>query len=356
LFSQEYTIVNPSPEDIYIKGTDGSRTFVSSKELKEETRMTIERHGPEFVKDQQNFILYDAILHRTKRGKPKKNAWTVKYGVEVRNMQKKCRKTIAHSSVKGFMWLLCSHALPVGSRMRGAEANQGCPRCGETETIKHMAFSCKWVNQLRSIVMKEWWARTGDPKWTDRHSFGEAFFGDTEGIKAEIFDTLNAITAHEGWKSRNKILYEGTPQLPPLAVANIVWTEMERTIVARLYKLHKQAKWWSRRETVELATPELVLEKTEGITKEMNDIASFLPQRAIPNTMAGIIKPVEAKVMTIDSEDYISFVSFPKMYPLTSWKWKLSTVKSNNEGTLDAHSDSEGEEEERGNSASESGE
>jgi hypothetical protein len=107
---------------------------------------------------------------------------------------------------------------------------------------------------------------------------------------------------------------------------------------------------------VELATPELVLEKTEGITKEMNDIASFLPQRAIPNTMAGIIKPVEAKVMTIDSEDYISFVSFPKMYPLTSWKWKLSTVKSNNEGTLDAHSDSEGEEEERGNSASESGE
>jgi hypothetical protein len=204
--------------------------------------------------------------------------------------------------------------------------------------------------------MKEWWARTGDPKWTDRHSFGEAFFGDTEGIKAEIFDTLNAITAHEGWKSRNKILYEGTPQLPPLVVANIVWTEMERTIVARLYKLHKQAKWWSRRETVELATPELVLEKTEGITKEMNDIASFLPQRAIPNTMAGIIKPVEAKVMTIDSEDYISFVSFPKMYPLTSWKWKLSTVKSNNEGTLDAHSDSEGEEEERGNSASESGE
>ena len=175
------------------------------------------------------------------------------------------------------MWLLCSHALPVGSRMRGEETKKECPRCGETETIKHMAFSCEWVQQLRTIVLKEWWARTGDSRWTDRHGFGAAFFNDKVGPKAEIFDALNAITAHEGWKSRNKMLYEETPQLPPLAVANIVWTEMENTIVARLNKLHKQTNWWSHRETVELATPELVLEKTEGISKEMKEIASFLP-------------------------------------------------------------------------------
>ena len=34
--------------------------------------MTIERHGPEFVKDQQNFVIYDALLYRTSRREPKK--------------------------------------------------------------------------------------------------------------------------------------------------------------------------------------------------------------------------------------------------------------------------------------------
>ena len=72
LFSKEYTIANPTPEEIYIKGTDGNKTFVNSKELKEEARMTIERHGPEFIKDQHNFIIYDAIIHRTNRKEPKK--------------------------------------------------------------------------------------------------------------------------------------------------------------------------------------------------------------------------------------------------------------------------------------------
>ena len=72
LFSKEYTIANPTPEEIYIKGTDGKKTFVNSKELKEEARMTIERHGPEFIKDQHNFIIYDAIIHRTNRKEPKK--------------------------------------------------------------------------------------------------------------------------------------------------------------------------------------------------------------------------------------------------------------------------------------------
>ena len=177
--------------------------------------MTIERHGLEFVKDQQNFVIYDALLYRTGRKEPKKNAWVTKYGVDLEAIHKKYRSTIAHSSVKGFMWLLCSHALPVGSRMRGEETKKECHRCGETETIKHMAFSCEWVQQLRTIVLKEWWARSGNNRWTDRHGFGAAFFNDKVGPKAEIFDALNAITAHEGWKSRNKILYKETHNYRP---------------------------------------------------------------------------------------------------------------------------------------------
>lgn len=356
LFSQDFELVQPRPEDLYIKGTDQERTFVNSKKLKEETRMTIERHGPEFVKDRQNFKIYDALLYRTKRGNPKTNTWNSKYGVEIKNLHKKYNKILAHSPVKGFMWLLCSHALPVGSRMRGPKGNTACPCCNEQETIKHMAFSCTWVKSLREIVMKEWWARSGDQTWTDRHGFQDTFFKEHEGVKAEVFDTLNAITAYEGWKSRNKLLYEETPRPPPLAVANIVWTEMENTLVAKLNKLHKQAKWWAYRETVELATPELVLEKTEGIYKEMNNLSSFLPQRAIPTPMAKLVKPHEVKPANIDAEDFLSLESFPMTYPLKVWKWKLMTVKSIIDGTLDANSESEGEEEERGNSASESGE
>jgi hypothetical protein len=316
--------------------------------------MTIERHGPEFVKDQHNFVIYDALLHRTNRRAPKENKWVTKYGVELRDIHKKYRKTIAHSSVKGFMWLFCNHALPVGARMWGNHIP--CPRCGETETIKHMAFSCKWVKDLRGIVLKEWWARSGDQIWTDPHGFAAAFFNEYTGPTAEILDAVMAITAHKGWKNRNKILYEGEAQPPALAVANMVWTEIEHTIIARLNHLHKQTIWWRNRETVELATPELVLEHTEEILKEMNEIASFLPQRAIPNTLVELVKPMQARPVTIDSEDFISLEKYPVTYPLTSWKWRLTTVKSKDYGTLDASSDSKGEEEERGNSADESGE
>ena len=72
IFTQEYSIAEPTPNDIYIKGSDGEKTYVDSKTLKEETQMTIERHGPEFVKDQQNFVIYDALLYRTGRKEPKK--------------------------------------------------------------------------------------------------------------------------------------------------------------------------------------------------------------------------------------------------------------------------------------------
>ena len=72
IFTQEYSIAEPTPNDIYIKGSDGEKTYIDSKTLKEETQMTIERHGPEFVKDQQNFVIYDALLYRTGRKEPKK--------------------------------------------------------------------------------------------------------------------------------------------------------------------------------------------------------------------------------------------------------------------------------------------
>jgi hypothetical protein len=45
--------------------------------------------------------------------------------------------TFAHSKVKGFMWLFCSHALPGGTRMWGKNAGTKCPQCYEEEDIYH---------------------------------------------------------------------------------------------------------------------------------------------------------------------------------------------------------------------------
>ena len=51
------------------------------------------------------------------------------------------------------MWLFYSHALPVGSRMRGKDVNTSCPRCNHhTEDIEHMAFDCEWAADVRFLV------------------------------------------------------------------------------------------------------------------------------------------------------------------------------------------------------------
>jgi hypothetical protein len=60
--------------------------------------------------------------------------------------------SFAHSKVKGFMWLWCSHALPASTRLRGKDANTACPHCGEVEDIRHMTYNCMVAAYIRDIV------------------------------------------------------------------------------------------------------------------------------------------------------------------------------------------------------------
>jgi hypothetical protein len=59
------------------------------------------------------------------------------------------------STVKGFMWLFCSHALPVGTRLRGKKAKIECPQCRKPENIRHMTFDCPVAKYIRKMVFKE---------------------------------------------------------------------------------------------------------------------------------------------------------------------------------------------------------
>ena len=72
----------------------------------------------------------------------KENKWVEKYPINLRKVRQGHLGTFASSKVKGFMWLLCSHALPVGTRLRGSNAKAECPHCGIPEDIKHMVFDC----------------------------------------------------------------------------------------------------------------------------------------------------------------------------------------------------------------------
>jgi hypothetical protein len=60
-----------------------------------------EKNGPEFIKRNQNSLLYKAQMF-----------WNCVNKIKPKNI-------CPHSSskVKGFMWLFCSHALPVGTRL-----------------------------------------------------------------------------------------------------------------------------------------------------------------------------------------------------------------------------------------------
>ena len=117
----------------------------------------------QFMKLNENSELYKAQLKISAITNIKLNAWERDYGTDHLKLRNLARKSWAHSRVIGFNWLLASHALPVANRMRGKDSCSTCKCCGKTvETIRHMAYSCKWAKAVRNIVFTEWWGRTGD--------------------------------------------------------------------------------------------------------------------------------------------------------------------------------------------------
>ena len=66
----------------------------------------------------ENSKLYKAKLKILAITNIKPNAWERDYGTDHLKLQSLTRKSWAHSRIRGFNWLLASHALLVATQMR----------------------------------------------------------------------------------------------------------------------------------------------------------------------------------------------------------------------------------------------
>ena len=133
LGDETFKIAAPNPEEAFlVTGYDkntGERKEVPLSDLdlaKED--LTMEK-GPshKFVKANDNSILYQAQLLHSCTTRIKVNTWERDYAINLQVVRNNHKKTWANSKVKGFMWLLTSHALPVGTRLRGSGERHPLP-------------------------------------------------------------------------------------------------------------------------------------------------------------------------------------------------------------------------------------
>ena len=97
-----------------------------------------------FIKLNENSKLYKAQLKILAITDIKPNSWERDYSMDHLKIRSLARKSWAHSRIRGFNWLLASHALPVATQMRENNSCNTCKCCGKAdETIRHMAYGKK---------------------------------------------------------------------------------------------------------------------------------------------------------------------------------------------------------------------
>jgi hypothetical protein len=239
--------------------------------------LSLEEQGPRFKKSPLNGWLYNAQMVRNGGAKAKINKLEVKWGVDVSRALKAVKRGKNRANVKGFMWLLLNHALPVAARPIGA-ASPLCKRCGlKRESISHATFKCPEVKELYGLVCREWDWRLGKARGPPS-SFKEALLepprkGDWE--EERRYD-LMALTAHASWLGRNSIVFKGEAE-PPLHVrAAGVWTLFEYALKARENRLNSLVRWWEYRVDLETMSPKRLGVICERIGWEKGDIARLL--------------------------------------------------------------------------------
>ena len=91
------------------------------------------------------------------------------------------------------------------------------------ETIRHMAYGCKWAKDVRNIVFTKWWGRTGDSSPVTLPSFRRSVLYTITGRESSMDTmrrTLNHITTYFIWRMRCSIVYSDEVATPPVITAN----------------------------------------------------------------------------------------------------------------------------------------
>ena len=102
-----------------------------------------------------------------------------------------------------------------------------CKCCGKAdETIRHMAYRCKYAKDVCNIVFTEWWSRTGDSSPVILPSFSRSVLctvTERESSMDTMRRTLNHITSYFIWRMRCSIVYSdevGPPDKDPKTVCD----------------------------------------------------------------------------------------------------------------------------------------
>ena len=303
----------------------------------EDEPMPGEKFGPAFLKKVDNSRLYTAQLFRKHNFYIKENKWALKYNININKPRNEQNRSIAHSRVKGFMWLFYSHALPVKDRLHGS-GSKDCPLCGGKETIKHMAASCEIAKATRKLVYKEWHGRTGDATST---KFRNSFFSPTQKtLRGDLLITINGITTQQLWRHRCDAEYSRAKPMLPEILSNNIWTEMDNTISARIKHLETRADWWLTRKEANLVQTELADQTIADIAKERTTLAAYLLEWNRPRALAreaALIHQEWTMHALADDENFIRFrVPPPTDLSLTDWGWRLSTTPKPGKGSLES--------------------
>jgi hypothetical protein len=355
-------IIETDPDQLYLVYADkkGSLTKKTIKEIldEEEEPSPVEKFGPAFIKKATNSKLAAAQLLRADTKRIKENKWVKKYNIDLQGVHKGYRKTFAHSKIKGFIWLLVSHALPVGTRLFGKESNTTCPRCGHhKEDIEHMAVKCPYAKDVRKATFKEWFVRTGDSKGYHHLGTKEALFNiEVDSPLGTAWATLNAILLHHLWKDRCNKLYRQEKSPPAISLTNAIWTEFEASLQARTKEIALKIKWWSNRAYVNLVPSKVASQHQEELYAYGSKLSALLPDWLTSVDFSEYANYVRNTWTTkAESEDFMLLEQTPIKYPRLDFKWRLSSHPKPGKDALVIQSDSEAESDESQNSTSGSG-
>jgi hypothetical protein len=315
------------------KNSHKHKLYLKDILLEEEDMPPTERFGLAFIKRNENSHVYKAYVERTLTGYIKVNAWVRDYNVDLPRMCKEQFNTSVHSKIKGFIWLFCSHTLPVASRLRRKEANNKCPICGLTEDIWHMAYECQDARTTQNMVFREWWSRTRDHTWSTSESFTRDFFSGGNKVLNESKRTLNDITIYHISKCKCEFQNSQGNNIPLEVIANEIWKKFTSSIWAHINHIKAKALWWIARDKVRMVPNKVATQNLRGIEAENALLLDW--EGPASSLMASLDDLHQVGPLRCIVWDRDTATISPPTFPIIDVEWKVRTIpKPNGKGML----------------------